>query len=64
MEDNMISHNLFHYATSELSQDAFFCWLLSYSSKEGKMLIYDTFSLSQKILKRQCLVKKDQFEYL
>ena len=62
MEDNMISHNLFHYATSELSQDAFFCWLLSYSSKEGKMLIYDTFSLSQKFLKAM-LGKKDQFEY-
>lgn len=62
MEDNMISHNLFHYATSELSQDAFFCWLLSYSSKEGKMLNYDTFSLSQKFLKAM-LGKKDQFEY-
>jgi len=26
--------NIFKYATSELSQDAFFCWLLEWSSKE------------------------------
>lgn len=62
MEDNMISHNLFHYATSELSQDAFFCWLLSYSSRDGKTLDYDMFSLSQKFLK-EMLGKKDQLEY-
>ena len=26
--------NLFHYATSELSQDAFICWLLAHGMKE------------------------------
>lgn len=62
MGNNKISHNLFHYATSELSQDAFFCWLLSYSNKEGKTLNYDMFSLSQKFLKAM-LGKKDQLEY-
>ena len=28
--------NLFHFATSELSQDAFICWLLSWASPEYK----------------------------
>jgi hypothetical protein len=28
--------NLFSYATSELSQDAFICWLLSWASLEYK----------------------------
>jgi len=34
--------NLFHYATSELSQDAFFAWLLSWASPdtEGQMHQY------------------------
>ena len=27
--------NLFRYATSELSQDAFICWLLSHLTPEG-----------------------------
>jgi hypothetical protein len=27
-------NNLFFYATSELSQDAFICWLLSYAMPE------------------------------
>ena len=27
-------NNLFRYATSELSQDAFICWLLSYAIKD------------------------------
>lgn len=31
-----LTHNMFDYATSELSQDAFFCWLLSYSTQQDK----------------------------
>jgi hypothetical protein len=33
MEDYM-KPNIFYYATSELSQDAFFCWLIEWSRKE------------------------------
>lgn len=29
-----IKNNIFHYATSELSQDAFLCWLFSFALKE------------------------------
>lgn len=29
-------NNLFHYATSELSQDAFICWLLSFAHKDSE----------------------------
>jgi len=31
-----MKNNLFYYATSELSQDAFLCWLLSYAQKEAE----------------------------
>jgi len=34
--DHMNKPNLFSYATSELSQDAFICWLLSWASPEYK----------------------------
>lgn len=33
---NSLSNNLFNYATSELSQDAFICWLLSFAMKENE----------------------------
>lgn len=29
-----VKNNIFHYATSELSQDAFLCWLFSFALKE------------------------------
>lgn len=29
-----MNNNLFQYATSELSQDAFICWLLSFAIKD------------------------------
>ena len=32
--DDDLQNNLFHYATSELSQDAFICWLLSHAMPE------------------------------
>lgn len=32
------SPNIFNYATSELSQDAFICWALEYANKEGSEL--------------------------
>lgn len=33
---NIMKNNLFTYATSELSQDAFLCWLFSYAMKDAK----------------------------
>ena len=34
--DGVLSvNNIFRYATSELSQDAFICWLLSYATEDG-----------------------------
>ena len=33
---NQLSHNIFSYATSELSQDAFLCWLFSYGDLKSK----------------------------
>jgi hypothetical protein len=36
MEENMMINNLFNYATSELSQDAFICWLASFSLQESR----------------------------
>lgn len=56
---NDITHNLFDYATSELSQDAFFCWLLSYSTKESKQDHSDLFKVSQRFLKRMLNEKID-----
>lgn len=35
MSFNLRATNLFRYATSELSQDAFICWLLSHLTEEG-----------------------------
>ena len=57
---NDVSHNLFDYATSELSQDAFFCWLLSYSTKESKEEYGDVFRVSQRFLKS--MLNKDDKE--
>jgi len=34
MLNNPLLNNLFNYATSELSQDAFICWLLSFAAHE------------------------------
>ena len=31
-----MKNNLFYYATKELSQDAFICWLMSYAMKDAK----------------------------
>lgn len=33
---NELKNNLFEYATSELSQDAFICWLASYAHDEAE----------------------------
>lgn len=33
-------NNIFKYATSELSQDAFICWLLSYATEDGWYVDY------------------------
>ena len=31
-----LKNNLFNYATSELSQDAFLCWLASYALEDAE----------------------------
>ena len=36
MQEHVIKNNLFSYATSELSQDAFLCYFLSFASKENE----------------------------
>lgn len=42
LENNgKIRVNLFHYATSELSQDAFFAWLMQWASPEAKGLMHE-----------------------
>ena len=35
-DKNELKNNLFEYATSELSQDAFICWLASYAHEEAE----------------------------
>ncbi len=35
MQNKLSTNNLFSYATSELSQDAFICWLLSHAMEEN-----------------------------
>lgn len=35
MHNELSSNNLFGYATNELSQDAFICWLLSFAMEEN-----------------------------
>ena len=46
----MKKQNLFNYATSELSQDAFICWLLSWGEPEASSLDSDLHGLSHKLL--------------
>lgn len=46
----MEKQNLFSYATSELSQDAFVCWLLSWGMPEASSLNSNLHSLSRKLL--------------
>lgn len=42
--------NLFSYATSELSQDAFFCWLLEWAKTENKIYSAELNSISMKFI--------------
>lgn len=46
----MKKQNLFNYATSELSQDAFICWLLSWGTPEASSLGSNLHGLSHKLL--------------
>lgn len=34
MNNNSTEPNIFHFATKELSQDAFLCWLLSWAKND------------------------------
>lgn len=49
-----MKHNLFHYATSELSQDAFLCWLLSYAMEDGEGLDRELSSCAHALLQAFC----------
>lgn len=46
----MKKQNLFNYATSELSQDAFICWLLSWGTREALSLDSNLHGLSHRLL--------------
>lgn len=46
----MESHNLFNYATSELSQDAFICWLMSFA--DDKKADQNIFKVSNLVLQK------------
>ena len=47
----MSKPNLFSYATSELSQDAFICWLLSWASPEYKDSDVDLYECATGLIK-------------
>lgn len=55
-----MNQNLFHYATSELSQDAFICWLLSHGTEENKgTTLYDcAMAMLKKMCRDKCLPKE------
>lgn len=42
--------NIFKYATKELSQDAFFCWLLSWSEEKYRNIHPELFNRSRTFL--------------
>lgn len=44
--------NLFEFATKELSQDAFFCYLLSYAKEEYKNLYPCEYQLAERVLSK------------
>lgn len=65
-----LTNNLFNYATSELSQDAFLCWLLSYAQekkysgddaklKKCAQSLIKVFLLGQKGIFEKDLIEKD-----
>ncbi|WP_418752971.1 PD-(D/E)XK nuclease family protein, partial [Faecalitalea cylindroides] len=65
-----LTNNLFNYATSELSQDAFLCWLLSYAQnkdyngddaklKKCAQSLIKVFLLGQKVFFEKDLIEKD-----
>ena len=67
-----LTNNLFNYATSELSQDAFLCWLLSYAQnkdyngddaklKKCAQSLIKVFLLGQKGIFEKDLMEKDLF---
>lgn len=51
--------NLFDFATSELSQDAFFAWLLSWASVENSLVDSDLNSLGKRMLTRMTGITED-----
>lgn len=47
----MINNNLFYYATKELSQDAFICWLCSYALEGAEIRDKAVWKCSQRIVR-------------
>jgi hypothetical protein len=53
--------NIFKYATSELSQDAFICWLLAWAKDENKSINPKLHNLGIKFLKSLFEICKEKF---
>ena len=54
MNNNSTEPNIFHFATKELSQDAFLCWLLSWAKNDyNKTETKDFIVLLKFLFKRQ-----------
>lgn len=63
-EKNEVSTNLFDYATSELSQDAYLCWLISWINhkKDNKELYNVAHDFLELIFKRKGINNEKNFE--
>lgn len=61
MEEKKVSNNLFDYATKELSQDAFICWLVSWINhkNENKELYNIAYKFFEYIFESKNLEEKD-----
>ena len=51
---NSLENNLFYYATSELSQDAFICYLCSFALKSGEEKDRALVECAKELIKRFC----------
>lgn len=45
----MVKPNLFNFATSELSQDAFLCWILSWGAPEAQSVDKELHDIARKL---------------
>ncbi|MDI2113255.1 hypothetical protein [Commensalibacter nepenthis] len=54
---NINTLNIFHWATSELSQDAFLAWLVSWADPQYKSINHDLYHCALQFI--HSLIKKD-----